>query len=80
MGEFGGVLGVLIVELLAVLDLLEEKRAKSPRLTGVVSSFFVSSSFSTTVKGTVFENHRKSRIQLCERSELRLHVEWTKVH
>ena len=47
-GEFGGVVGLLIV----ALDLLEEKRAKRPRLTGVavvVSSFF-SSSFSTTVK------------------------------
>ena len=29
---------------------------------------------------TVFENHRKSLIQQCERSELRLHFEWTKVH
>ena len=29
---------------------------------------------------TVFENHRKSRIQQCERSELRLHFEWTKVN
>mgnify|MGYP006903932207 CR=1 FL=1 len=29
---------------------------------------------------TVFENHRKSLIQNCERSELRLHFEWTKVH
>ena len=28
----------------------------------------------------MFENHRKSRIQHCERSELRLHFEWTKVH
>ena len=28
---------------------------------------------------TVYENHRKSRIQHCERSELRLHFEWTKV-
>ena len=26
------------------------------------------------------ENHRKSRIQHCERSELRLHFEWTKVN
>ena len=26
---------------------------------------------------TVFENHRKSRIQHCERSELRLHQKWT---
>ena len=29
---------------------------------------------------TVFENHRKSLIQYCERSELRLHFEWTKVY
>ena len=28
---------------------------------------------------TVFENYRKSLIQHCERSELRLHFEWTKV-
>ena len=27
---------------------------------------------------TVFENHRKSLIQHCERSELYLHFEWTK--
>ena len=29
---------------------------------------------------TVFENYRKSLIQHCERSELRLHFEWTKVN
>ena len=29
---------------------------------------------------TVFENDKKSLIQHCERSELRLHFEWTKVH
>ena len=29
---------------------------------------------------TVFENHRKSIIQHCERSEIRLHFEWTKVN
>ena len=29
---------------------------------------------------TVFENHRKSPIQHCEQSELRLHFERTKVH
>ena len=29
---------------------------------------------------TVFENHRKSLIQHCERSKLRLHFEWTKVN
>ena len=28
----------------------------------------------------VFENHRKSLIQHCERSKLRLHFEWTFVH
>ena len=31
------------------------------------------------IQCTVFENHRKSLIQHCERSELRLHFEWTKV-
>ena len=31
-------------------------------------------------EGTVFENHRKSLIQHCERSEICLHFEWTKVH
>ena len=29
---------------------------------------------------TVFKNHRKSLIQHCEQSELRLHFEWTKVN
>ena len=29
---------------------------------------------------TVFENHRKSVIHHCERSELRLHFEWIIVH
>ena len=28
----------------------------------------------------MFENHRKSLIQHCERSELRLHFEWTKIN
>ena len=28
----------------------------------------------------MFENHIKSRIQHCERNELRLHFEWTKVN
>ena len=31
-------------------------------------------------KNTVFENHRKSFIQHCEQSELRLHFEWTNVN
>ena len=29
---------------------------------------------------TVFENYRKSLIQHCAQSELRLHFEWTKVY
>ena len=29
---------------------------------------------------TVFENHKKSLIQYCERSELLLQFEWKKVH
>ena len=32
------------------------------------------------LSSTVFENHRKSLIQHCERSEQRLHFEWTKVN
>ena len=36
--------------------------------------------FNNAHQGTVFENHIKSLIQHCERSELRLHYEWTKVH
>ena len=30
------------------------------------------------MESTVFENHRKSLIQHCERSELRLYFEWPK--
>ena len=41
---------------------------------------FVGESKNNEVSGTVFENHRKSLIQYCERSELHLHFEWTKVH
>ena len=32
------------------------------------------------VYSTVFENHIKSLMQHCERSELRLHFKWTKVN
>ena len=34
---------------------------------------------SHSISKTVFDNYRKSLIQHCERSELRLHFEWTKV-
>ena len=40
------------------------------RLLGCYVNFILS-------KITVFENHRKNLIQHCERSELRLHFEWT---
>ena len=40
--------------------------------------------FPYTIQGltkcTMFENHRESLIQHCERSKLRLHFEWTKVN
>ena len=39
-----------------------------------------SRSFWKKTQSTVFENHRKSLIQDCERSELRLYFERTKVH
>ena len=63
----------------------EEKRAKNAKffrfpadvfhmtLIRIIWLFF----FGTF---TVFENHRKSLIQYRERSELRLHFEWTKVN
>ena len=35
--------------------------------------------YAPTFQPTVIENHRKSIIQHCKRSKLRLHLEWTKV-
>ena len=49
----------------------------------VICLYFFKNSIKKNCKeklGMVFENHRKSRIQNCERSELRLHFEWTKVN
>ena len=43
------------------------------------SSFIPNDEKELSLKSTVFENHRKSRIQHCERSELHLHFKWTKV-
>ena len=42
---------------------------------GYTKSLFVCLAFFGCTHNTVFENHRKSLIQLCERSELRLHFE-----
>ena len=39
----------------------------------------ISSNISASDHYTVFENHRKSLIQHCEGSELRVHFEWTKM-
>ena len=49
-----------------------------------VSTFFpllklITCSFPPLIYITVFENHRKSLIQHCVRSEVGLHFEWTKV-
>ena len=43
-------------------------------------SEFVFQLESSLMQLTVFENHRKSRMQHCERSELRLHFKWTEIH
>ena len=43
------------------------------------SPFFAFIPMLIVQSGTVFENHRKSLIQHCERSQLRLHFKWTKV-
>ena len=50
----------------------------APSCTPCRSSVLSGRYFWQTGLGTVFENHRKSRIQHCERSELRLHFKWTK--
>ena len=46
---------------------------------GIFGCYCQSLFVSMMLIGTVFENHRKSLIQHCERSELLLHLEWTKV-
>ena len=71
--------------LVAVAKSKKGRYAKEPQ-SGVCNEFSAqlrivclqnSALFSSS---TVFENHRKSHIQHCERSELRLHFEWTKVN
>ena len=67
----------------------EEHRAK--KVPNSMLAFFVQSVSTFAIEdslvnaplrynNTVFKNHRKSLIQHCERSELRLHFEWTKVN
>ena len=43
------------------------------------NEYVLSYTFNNAHQGTVLENHIKRLIQHCERSELRLHFEWTKV-
>ena len=49
----------------------DDLKLSKPKMQSKITSYYVF---------MVFENHRKSLIQHCERSELRLHLEWTKVH
>ena len=54
----------------------KSKRLNLKRMQHVSTLQQLSKFFLHIIK--VFENHRKSLIQHCERSELRLHFEWTK--
>ena len=54
-------------------------RVKQILLAPLLFHFAFKKSLKTKAQSTVFENRQKSRIQHCERSELRLHFEWTKV-
>ena len=56
---------------------LEVMSDKNPQTIEVIPNIFFLGT--NTALYTVFENHRKSLIQHFERSELRLHFEWTKV-
>ena len=58
-----------------------ENHFKNESVTTVATTTSLKSSTNEAKNvSTVFENHRKSLIQHCERSELRLHFEWTKVN
>ena len=61
-------LGIRVTRFHALFHALLSVNASPCLLIGIFSAY------------TVFENHRKSLIQHCERSELRLHFEWTKVN
>ena len=59
---------------------LEAPETEAPLKPWSMRSTYCVKMIGISGKSTVFENHRKSLIQYCERSELRLHFEWTKVH
>ena len=76
--RFLGILGLLQIPVYSLLYPQESLTREMKSLDGLWK-FRLSPSLQPQT-GTVFENHRKSLIQHCERSELRLHFEWTKVH
>ena len=53
---------------------LTEKSLKNENMKEIENGSAPKKFIKSTKKGTVFENHPKSRIQHCERSELRLHL------
>ena len=59
----------------------EKSRSRDPYNPTPSSAQYVLSWKNTTTSSciSVFENHRKSLIIHCELSELRLHLEWTKI-
>ena len=75
-----GFYGFLILEFFVFLE-LEVLRNSSTQetISHVINKFIWEIKFKDIII-TVFENRPKSRIQYCERSELRLHFEWTKVN
>ena len=64
---------------LSPITLLYEKVSIFTKNFNTTKNVYSFNNFRTEM-GTVFENDRKSLIQHCERSELRLHFEWTKVN
>ena len=59
---------------------IQSQQAHSLKIVKKVRDPKKSAPFRRLIKATVVENHRKSRIQYCEQSELRLHFEWAKVN
>ena len=62
------------------LFLRQKNQASNTVFRNNEKSLLAKSSLLIHCRITVFENHPKSLIQNCERSELRLQFEWTKVH
>ena len=54
---------------------IQSQQAHSLKIVKKVRDPKKSAPFRRLIKATVVENHRKSRIQYCEQSELRLHFD-----